>query len=65
MDCRFPPWHLAPCITLGTPGIVSKAFEVEFCDPNGATYALHTLRPSQFLPLHTRGQPLRLRAGAA
>jgi hypothetical protein len=42
-----------------------EAFEVEFCDLDGATYGLHTLRPGQLVPLHTRGQALRLRAGAA
>ena len=41
------------------------AFEVEFCDPSGAAYGLHTLRAGQLVPLHTRGQALRLRAGAA
>jgi hypothetical protein len=40
-------------------------FEVEFCDPDGATYAVHTLRAVQLVPLHTRGEALRLRAGAA
>ena len=42
-----------------------SAFEVEFCDPSGATYGLHTLRPDQLIPLHTRGRTLRLRADAA
>jgi hypothetical protein len=41
------------------------AFEVEFCDPAGVTYAVHTLRAAQLVPLHTRGEALRLRAGAA
>jgi hypothetical protein len=42
-----------------------EAFEVEFCDSAGVTYGLHTLRASQLIPLHTRGQALRLRAEAA
>ena len=42
-----------------------EAFEVEFCDPDGSTYAMHTLRAGQLVPLHTRGEALRLRAGAA
>ena len=41
------------------------AFEVEFCDPTGVTYAVHTLRAAQLVALHTRGEALRLRAGAA
>jgi hypothetical protein len=41
------------------------AFEVEFCDHTGATYGVHTLRANQLMPLHTRGQALRLRAEAA
>lgn len=41
------------------------AFEVEFCDPGGATYVVHTLRAEQLVALHTRGESLRLRAGAA
>ena len=42
-----------------------EAFEVEFCDNTGATYGLHTLRANQIMPLHTRGQALRLRVEAA
>jgi hypothetical protein len=42
-----------------------EAFEVEFCDNAGATYGLHTLRADQIMPLHTRGQALRLRVEAA
>lgn len=41
------------------------AFEVEFCDESGYTYALHTLRAQQLLALHTRGHPLRTRLEAA
>ena len=41
------------------------AFEVEFCAPDGTTYALHTLRADQLVALHTRGESLQLRAGAA
>jgi hypothetical protein len=42
-----------------------NAFEVEFVDPDGTTYGLHTLRANQLVALHTRGESLRLRAGAA
>ena len=40
-------------------------FEVEFVDPAGATYAIHTLRAEQLVALPTRGEALRLHAGAA
>lgn len=58
-------------LTTGEVGAVvdvlgdGEAFEVEFVDPSGMTYGLHTLRAAQLIPLHTRGQALRLRAGAA
>ena len=58
-------------LTAGEVGAVvevlgsGQAFEVEFCDPSGMTYGLHTLRAAQLVPLHTRGKALRLRAGAA
>jgi hypothetical protein len=58
-------------LTAGEVGAVVEvlgdgaAFEVEFCDNDGATYALHTLRAGQLIPLHTRGQALRLRGAAA
>lgn len=58
-------------LTAGEVGAVVEvlgdgwAFEVEFCDPSGETYGLYTLRADQLIPLHTRGQALRLRAEAA
>ena len=58
-------------LTAGEVGAVveilgdGEAFEVEFCDQSGATYGLHTLRPDQLIPLHTRGKALRLRVEAA
>jgi hypothetical protein len=42
-----------------------EAFEVEFVDPGGQTYAMHALRADQLIALHTKGEALRLRAGAA
>jgi hypothetical protein len=41
------------------------AWEVEFVDLGGNTYATHTLRSNQLVALHTREEALRLRAGAA
>jgi Domain of unknown function (DUF4926) len=58
-------------LTAGEVGAVvevlgdGEAFEVEFCDNSGTTYGLHTLRASQLIALHTRGQALRLRVEAA
>ncbi len=58
-------------LTAGEVGAVvevfgdGEAFEVEFCDNSGVTYGLHTLRASQLVALHTRGQALRLRVEAA
>jgi len=40
------------------------AFEVEFVDPGGNAYAMHTFRADQLVALHTRGEVLRLGAGA-
>ena len=42
-----------------------EAFEGEFCGNSGVTYGLHTLRASQLIALHTRGQALRLSVEAA
>ena len=58
-------------LTAGEVGAVveilgdGEAFEVEFCDNAGQTYGLHTLRTSQVIALHTRGQALRLHVEAA
>ena len=58
-------------LTAGEVGAVvevlgdGEAFEVEFCDNAGVTYGLYTLRASQLIALHTRGQALRLRVEAA
>jgi hypothetical protein len=41
------------------------AFEIEFVDPGGHAYAMHTLRGDQVVTLHTRGKALRLRADVA
>ena len=52
-------------LTAGEVGAVvevlgdGEAFEVEFCDSTGVTYGLHTLRESQLIALHNRGQALR------
>ena len=35
------------------------SFEVEFCDNDGTTYGLHTLRADQIVALHSRGKSLQ------
>jgi len=42
-----------------------EAFEVEFVDNAGKTYGLHTLRAEQIVPLHMRGEALKLSTDAA
>lgn len=34
----------------------AEAFEVEFVDPDGATYDLETFRPDELLKLHHRAE---------
>ncbi len=52
-------------LTAGEVGAVVEvlgggaAFEVEFCDNDGVTYGLHTLRAGQVVALHSRGQSLQ------
>ena len=38
------------------PGV----YEVEFCDDEGQTYAELALRSDQLVPLHNRGEALRI-----
>ena len=58
-------------LTAGEVGAVveilggGEALEVEFCDDQGVTYGLHTLRPDQLIPLHSQGRAVRLQVGAA
>lgn len=58
-------------LTVGEVGAVvevlraGEAFEVEFVDPAGTTYGVHTLRADQLIPLHTQGKALRFHKEAA
>lgn len=57
-------------LTAGEVGAVvevlsDSAFEVEFCDESGRTYAQHPLKGDQLLLLHVRGSAFRLRPEAA
>jgi hypothetical protein len=36
----------------------TNAYEVEFCNESGETYAEFALRADQIVPLHTQGKPL-------
>ncbi|MGC8989026.1 MAG: DUF4926 domain-containing protein [Verrucomicrobiia bacterium] len=38
----------------------ADAYEVEFCDEDGQTYAQLALRADQLVPLHNRGKALKL-----
>ena len=40
--------------------LASYVYEVEFCDEDGQTYAELALRSEQLLPLHNRGEALRI-----
>jgi len=40
--------------------LASEVFEVEFCDEDGQTYAELALRADQIIPLHNRGDALRI-----
>lgn len=44
--------------------ILEGAYEVEFCDDAGQTYAEFALHADQILPLHTAGKVLKLAAVA-
>jgi hypothetical protein len=43
-------------VELLAPGV----YEVEFCDDEGQTYAELALRSTQLVPLHNRGEALRI-----
>ncbi|MBI4659551.1 MAG: DUF4926 domain-containing protein [Verrucomicrobia bacterium] len=40
--------------------VLGGAYEVEFCDDEGQTYAEFALRANQILPLHTAGKSLKV-----
>jgi len=40
--------------------LAPEVFEVEFCDEDGQTYAELALRADQIIPLHNRGDALRI-----
>jgi len=40
--------------------LAPNAYEVEFCDDDGRTYAELALRGEQLVLLHNRGEPLRV-----
>jgi len=57
-------------LSAGEVGVVvdiygEDAVEIEFVDQDGQTYGLHTLEPSQIMPLHQRGRVLQLRDAVA
>ena len=40
--------------------LAPHVYEVEFCDDDGETYAELALRGDQLVPLHNRGEALRI-----
>ena len=40
--------------------LTPHVYEVEFCDDDGQTYAELALRSDQLVPLHNRGEALRI-----
>ena len=40
--------------------LASDAYEVEFCDDQGQTYAQFALRADQLIVLHNRGEALKI-----
>jgi hypothetical protein len=40
--------------------LAPRVYEVEFCDDEGQTYAELALRSDQLVPLHNRGEALRI-----
>ena len=40
--------------------LAPHVYEVEFCDDDGQTYAELALRSDQLVPLHNRGEALRI-----
>ena len=40
--------------------LAPRVYEVEFCDDDGRTYAELALRGDQLVPLHNRGEALRI-----
>jgi hypothetical protein len=40
--------------------LAPEVYEVEFCDDEGQTYAELALRSDQLVPLHNRGEALRI-----
>jgi hypothetical protein len=40
--------------------LAHNVYEVEFCDDDGQTYAELALRRDQLIPLHNRGEALRV-----
>jgi len=40
--------------------LAPQVYEVEFCDEDGRTYAELALRSDQLVPLHNKGEALRI-----
>ena len=56
------PKHKLKCGEVGTvvEVLVPDAYEVEFCDDEGQTYAELVLRSEQIIVLHNQGESLKI-----
>ena len=55
-DRKLKRGEVGTDVELLAPGV----FEVEFCDDEGQKYAELALRSDQLVPLHNRGEALRI-----
>jgi len=53
---RLKRGEVGTVVEILAPGV----YEVEFCDDEGQTYAELALRSDQLVPLHNRGEALRI-----
>ncbi len=55
-DRKLKRGEVGTVVEILAPGV----YEVEFCDDEGQTYAELALRGDQLVPLHNRGEALRI-----
>ena len=55
-DRKLKRGEVGTVVEILAPGV----YEVEFCDDEGQTYAELALRSDQLVPLHNRGEALRI-----
>ncbi len=55
-DRKLRQGEVGTVVEILAPGV----YEVEFCDDEGQTYAELALRSDQLVPLHNKGEALRI-----